>query len=280
MKGPGPTEILSAVGRYVRDNWRIALSIFLILGVLSYLLYNQRRQLHNFLKTLTIPVAQPADITPLALTPGSGTPVPLTSSDWATYHQNSARAGRAAGTPDPAALQDLWRQPLDGAVYAEPLVVGGQVIVATENDSVYALDAETGKVLWRSHLGSPVSQADLPCGDIDPLGITSTPVYDPATGLVFTVAEIQGPAHVLVGLDVTTGQIKVRRLVDPPGIDPLAYQQRAALALSDGKVYVSFGGLYGDCGNYRGTVVASRTDGSGPLLTFQVPTTREGAIWA
>ncbi|MGH2514514.1 MAG: hypothetical protein ACRDHP_02565, partial [Ktedonobacterales bacterium] len=45
-------------------------------------------------------------------------------------------------------------------------------------------------------------------------------------------------------------------------------------------MYVAFGGLDGDCGNYHGLVVASRTDGSGPLLTYQVPTAREGGIWA
>jgi outer membrane protein assembly factor BamB len=45
-------------------------------------------------------------------------------------------------------------------------------------------------------------------------------------------------------------------------------------------IYIAFGGLYGDCGQYRGTVVASRTDGQGALFSYQVPTTREGGIWA
>jgi outer membrane protein assembly factor BamB len=61
---------------------------------------------------------------------------------------------------------------------------------------------------------------------------------------------------------------------------PLAHQQRAALALSQGMVYVAYGGLFGDCGNYHGLVVASRTDGSGVLLSYQVPTGREGGIWS
>jgi hypothetical protein len=73
--------------------------------------------------------------------------------------------------------------------------------------------------------------------------------------------------------------MKVRRLADPSGTDPRAYQQRAALALYGGKVYIAFGGLYGDCSNYQGLVVASRTDGTGSLLTYQVPTTRMGGIW-
>jgi outer membrane protein assembly factor BamB len=45
-------------------------------------------------------------------------------------------------------------------------------------------------------------------------------------------------------------------------------------------VYIGYGGLFGDCGNYHGWVVASRTDGSGPLVAYQVPTSREGGIWA
>jgi len=283
MREPAWREnFVSSIRRAVSTHWRILLGGVLILALLGSFLFSARHQIHQFFKGLTVPPTHPVHITPLALTPGATTSPsgPLTSADWTTYHQNNSRTGLVANTPDPSALSRHWSQSLDGAVYAEPLVVDGKVIAATESDSVYALSTQTGKVLWRTKVGNPVPLADLPCGDIDPLGITSTPVYDPHTGLVFAVAEIQGPAHVLVGLDVTTGQIKVRRLVDPPGIDPLAYQQRAALALSGGNVYVSFGGLYGDCGNYRGTVVASRTDGSGPLLTFQVPTTREGAIWA
>src|SRR5260370_2494510 len=160
------------------------------------------------------------------------------------------------------------------------MVVGVRVIVAVEGDSLYALDAHTGKVQWHINVGSPVRLPAVPCGDIAPLGITGTPVYDPATGLVFAVAEIQGPAHILVGVDVATGQVRVRRSVDIPAMEPQVHQQRAALALFQNMVYVAYGGLLGDCGNYHGTVVASRTDGSGPLLSYQVPTPREGGTLA
>lgn len=169
---------------------------------------------------------------------------------------------------------------LDGAVYAEPLVVNGHVIVATEGDSLYSLDAHTGQVQWHTNVGIPVPLSSLPCGNIDPLGITGTPVYDPATRLIFAVAEVSGPAHILVGIDVNTGQVRVRRVADPAGIEVAPHQQRAALALSRGMVYIAYGGLDGDCGNYHGWVVASRTDGQGLLLTYQVPTPREGGIWA
>src|SRR3989441_1231453 len=224
-------------------------------------------------------------ITPLTLTATSqptATPnTPTTSStDWTTYHANNQRTGYIPGTPDPHNLSKIWSTQLDGSVYAEPLVVGKHVIVATEGDSLYALDPNTGSVLWHTNVGTPVPLSSLPCGNIDPLGITGTPVYDPATGLVFAVAEISGPAHILVGLDATSGQVKVRRLVDTDGMDPRAHQQRPALALANGMVYIAYGGLDGDCSDYIGRVVASRTDGQGPLLSYQVPTTREGGIWA
>lgn len=220
-------------------------------------------------------------ITPLALTATtqlSATPVP-SSTDWTTYHNDNKRRGYIANAPDPQKLLRIWKTQLDGAVYAEPLVVGKRVIVATEGDSLYALDPTTGNVQWHTNVGSPVPLSTLPCGNIDPLGITGTPVYDPATGLVFAVAEISGPAHILVGIDVTTGQVKVRRSVDTDGMNPRAHQQRGALTLANGMVYIPYGGLNGDCSNYIGRVVASRTDGQGDLLVYRVPTPREGGIW-
>jgi outer membrane protein assembly factor BamB len=231
--------------------------------------------------------SSPSQATPAAITPHTVSPTPtpspvppVNSADWTTYHFDKGRTGYLANEPDPQKLTRAWSTRLDGAVYAEPLVVGRHVLVATEGDSLYSLDAGTGKVQWHTNVGKPVPLAQLPCGNIDPLGITGTPVYDSSTGLVFAVAEVSGPAHVLVGVDVNTGQVKVRRSVDTPGMEPAPHQQRAALALSGGMVYIAYGGLLGDCGNYHGRVVALRTDGQGPLLTYQVPTTREGGIWA
>ena len=223
----------------------------------------------------------PAKITPITLSPGTThTATPASSSDWTTYHYSNTRAGFIANAPDPSQLTPAWSEKLDGAIYAEPLVVGNRVIVATEGDTLYALNRYNGRALWHTNVGTPVPQSSLPCGNIDPLGITGTPVYDPATGLVFAVAEIQGPAHILVGVDITTGQVRVRRSADIPAMDVQAHQQRAALALSHNMVYIAYGGLDGDCSDYIGTVVASRTDGTGPLLSYRVPTTREAGIWA
>jgi outer membrane protein assembly factor BamB len=217
---------------------------------------------------------------PLTLPSAPSTSAPADAGDWTTYHRDNARTGYLAGLADPHRLTSAWSTRLDGAVYGEPLVVGDRVLVATEADSLYALALRNGQVQWHTKLGQPVPLSDLPCGNIDPLGITGTPVYDPATGLVFAVAEVSGPAHLLVGVDVRSGQVRVRRSADPPGIDPRPHQQRAALALSQGKVYVAYGGLFGDCGDYHGRVVASRTDGGGPLEAYQVPTRREAGIWA
>lgn len=225
---------------------------------------------------------QPSDVQAITVMPQTTPSVTSTpsSTDWTTYHLNNQRTGYLASTPDPHSLAPLWSMHLDGAVYAEPLVVGNHVIVATEGDSLYALDPATGTTQWHTQVGTPVPQSSLPCGDIDPLGITGTPVYDPATGLVFAVAEITGPAHILVGLDVNTGKIKVRRSADTNGMDPRAHQQRGALTLANGMIYIPYGGLDGDCSDYIGRVVASQTDGQGALLSYQVPTAREAGIWA
>lgn len=223
----------------------------------------------------------PPHVTPITMAPGASSPTTstLSTNDWTTYHNDNSRTGYLPDMPDPHQLTSAWKANLDGAVYAEPLVVHSHVIVATEGDSLYSLDANTGKILWHTNVGTPVDQTTLPCGDINPLGITGTPVYDPATGLVFAVAEIAGPGHILVGVDANTGELRVRRSADIDAMEPAVHQQRAALALSKGMVYIAYGGLAGDCGNYHGTVLASRTDGSGPLLSYQVPTPREGGIW-
>src|SRR3954452_2505368 len=100
---------------------------------------------------------------------------------WWTYHRTAARAGRTAhrvGTP----LQPAWTKALGQAVYGEPLVVGSTLIAAPEGDRVFGLDASTGTVRWKTGLGSPQPLSGLPCGDIDPLGITGAPAYDPSTG--------------------------------------------------------------------------------------------------
>jgi hypothetical protein len=162
------------------------------------------------------------------------------------------------------------------------------MVIATENDTVYGLDVLTGGIVWQTHLASPaplslIHSLGAPCGDIDPLGITSTPVMDAAQGEVFVVAEVAGPnsvSHQLFGLDLVSGQVRLpATTIDPPGLPPFAEQQRAALNLGNGRIYVTYGGLAGDCGPYKGAVVAVTESGSSEV-SWVVPTTREGGIWA
>ncbi|MHB8465079.1 MAG: outer membrane protein assembly factor BamB family protein [Acidimicrobiales bacterium] len=199
---------------------------------------------------------------------------------WPTYHRTNDRNGVAPRAPNPSTLAKHWQTNLDGAVYGQPLTIGNAVLAATENDTVYSLAAATGKVLWRAHLGTPVRLSDLQCGNIDPLGITGTPAYDQRTGSLFVVTESTGGSHDLVALDATTGAVRFRRNLDVVGHDRRAEQQRGALAVAHGLVYVPFGGLYGDCGDYVGYLGGVRTDGSGAVERYVVPTSREGGIWA
>jgi outer membrane protein assembly factor BamB len=227
------------------------------------------------LASSTSPQAQSPGATPSAaaiLPPGD---------DWPTYHRDVSRTGFDPGAFSEEPPHLLWTSAgLDGDIYAEPLVVGGRVLVATEHNSVYALDADKGGILWQTNLGSPVPRSELACGDIDPSGITSTPVADPASGLLYVVARVEPNHHELFALEINNGAIRSQRAVDPPGSDPRVQQQRGALTLVNARVYVPFGGLYGDCGNYGGFLVAAPLDGTGPLLSYRVSSQRGSGLWA
>ena len=187
------------------------------------------------------------------------------TSDWPTYHHDLSRSGRSTGPTASGSVHPHWiSADLDGAVYAEPLSVGGSIVVATENDTIYALDASSGRTEWSTHVGEPVLANVASCSSVRPVvGITSTPVADPDVGLVYAVAFVQPAQHVLVALDLANGSVRFQQPLDPQGVDPLAQLQRAALSLSHGIVYVPFGGNAGDCGEYHGRVMAaSGSDGS------------------
>ena len=198
--------------------------------------------------------------------------------DWPTYHGDDLRSGFARTMPPASGTPRVVETyPLDEKVYAAPLVINGRIVAVTENDTVYAL--QRGRVLWRRHLGAPAQQSELPCGNIFPLGITGTPVYD--NGLIFVVAEFGGPPrHELYAIRFSDGTVAWHRNVDLPGVETRAMQQRGALAVAGGRVWVPFGGLAGDCGGYKGRVVGIRLDGSGSPVAYTVPTTREAGIWA
>ncbi len=222
--------------------------------------------------------------TPTGTAPSASAPpmsVYSSSDNWPTYHRDLSRSGFYPGVSLGASLHRLWTSEiLDGDIYAEPLVLGGKVLAATEHDSVYSLDISNGKILWQAHLGTPVYLSELSCGDIDPSGITSTPVVDPAAGRLYVVARIQPNHHELFVLDIQDGNILSHQPVDPPGADPRVQQQRAALALSNGRVYIPFGGLWGDCGAYHGWVVGVPVAESGQIVTYQVSPSKGASLWA
>src|SRR6266536_828235 len=171
--------------------------------------------------------------------------------DWPTYHGDNQRTGVASTLlPVHSALHRIWSVQLDGAVYASPIVVNGYKIVVTENNTVYRIYAN--KVVWRKHLGTPVPRSSLPCGNIDPLGITGTPAFDRATSTLVVLAELANPIrHVAVGLNPSTGAQRWFRNADVPssvtGITPTAMQERGALLVSGRRLYIPYGGLAGDC---------------------------------
>ena len=89
----------------------------------------------------------------------------------------------------------LFSTQLDGQIYAQPLVAAGTLIVATENDEVYGLDPATGAIRWTHNVGPARPASAIGCGDLTPnLGVTSTPVYDPASNAVYFTAKVNdGP---------------------------------------------------------------------------------------
>ena len=203
---------------------------------------------------------------------------PSTGRDWPTYHGDLARTGISSSFPTPTTLRVRANVKLDAEVYASPIVAQGVTFVATENNSVYALD-DNGRQLWRTNLGSPARRSDLPCGNIDPSGITGTPLY--VNGVVYVAPEYRDPVrHELVALDAPTGKVRWRVSVDLPGTDPRAMQERGALTIAGGRVWVPFGGRAGDCGDYKGRVVGVPVSGQGAPTAYTVPTPREGGIWA
>ncbi|HEV2953325.1 MAG TPA: PQQ-binding-like beta-propeller repeat protein, partial [Candidatus Dormibacteraeota bacterium] len=216
---------------------------------------------------------------PLVVTGGR---VALGSSDWPTYHGDQVHSGLDSSGDSYSSLTQDWTQTLDGSLFASPVVAGGKVIEATENNSVYAFNVVDGSLAWKSHLASPVQSNTLPCGNISPTsGITGTPVVDTSTGTIYVVAYQAGQSgddHILFALDLNSGSTKWSRTVNPVVGTALAHQQRGALALGSGKVYIPYGGLDGDCGDYHGALIGVNADGSGTNYSYTV-SSREAGMW-
>lgn len=205
---------------------------------------------------------------------------PPISSDWVEYHRDASRAGVGPAVPALSNPVVAWKIGVDAAVYASPLIVSGHVLVASENNTVYSLDLFTGSVIWKRHLGDPVDASSLPCGNIGPItGITGTPAVDPSNGRLYVVAFMHSHHHVLFALSLVDGSVVFQQDVDPAGSNPFVQQQRSALSIASGRVYVPFGGLFGDCGQYHGYVVGVPVAG-GASVSYRVPTPREAGIWS
>ncbi|WP_331741180.1 PQQ-binding-like beta-propeller repeat protein [Kitasatospora sp. NBC_00039] len=100
--------------------------------------------------------------------------------------------------PDEVAKSDFgvrFSTPLDGQVFAQPLVIGPTVVVATETNHGYGINANTGKITWHREMGPAWPSAAIGCSGPGPnVGTTSTPVYDPATGTVYLTSKVNdGP---------------------------------------------------------------------------------------
>jgi outer membrane protein assembly factor BamB len=205
-----------------------------------------------------------------------------TTSLWPTYHLNPGRSGNDAKEPSFQTMKASWTVgPLDGAIYAEPLVSGNDVIVATENDSVYALAANSGAVIWHTKLGNPRT-SNFPCGNIVPLGITGTPVID--HGFLYVLAETQTTPTTftfrLAKIAVATGHVAYNRNVTPAGMITNTEQERSALNVSQGNVVIAWGGLSGDCGTYHGYVeTVAESSGAVRAAWHDTPTDNQGGIW-
>lgn len=155
-----------------------------------------------------------------------------------TYHNDVARLGAntnetilTPATVAPANFGQIIHYPVDGYVYAQPLVLTGQtdtngqplnlVFVATQHDSVYAFNADSadgpnGGLVWHTSFINPaanittVPSGDTGSGDIQPeVGITATPVIDAVAGVIYVEAKTKEPGnrfvHRLHALDVRTG---------------------------------------------------------------------------
>jgi outer membrane protein assembly factor BamB len=216
------------------------------------------------------------------IAPTTTTNAPKPSADWPTYYEDAARSGSSTAGPKATPVQERWASSaLDGEVYAQPLIVGDRVLIATENNTVYSLDSATGHIVWSRHLGTPVPGSDLPCGDVDPVGITGTPVVDTATSRLYVVGLIRSSGDVLFALDLRDGHVVASTGADAPGADPRVHNQRAALTLANGGVYVPYGGRFGDCGDYKGRIVAVAVTatGLGAATSYTLPTARAGGFW-
>lgn len=218
------------------------------------------------------PVAAPRAIS-TAITPNGS---------WTVYHHDDGHTGYDPSQGSVVSVTTGWVSPaLDENVYTEPLVYNGLVYVATLNNTVYALNQTDGSVVWSTHTRAPQS-GGWSCGNVSPQGILGTPVIDTAGGRIYVVT-LSGADQLyrVEGLSLTTGAIQFSQIITTQaatGFDWTIQQQRGALALRNGYVYVPFGGRWGDCGPYHGWIFAVPVSGAA-VLSYATPGQGAG-FWA
>jgi outer membrane protein assembly factor BamB len=241
--------------------------------------------------------------------------------DVLTYHNDNLRTGWNDGetslTPSSIAsgkLKPRFIRTLDGLAYAQPLVASAEqtangtvdlVVVASDHDTVTALNARTGAVVWtRSLIPSGetiVTTTFTGCINMLHAGISGTPVIDRTRDLIYVVAEtLSGGSqqHInfrLYALSLATGAVKGTPVVVAGQAKGAAgritfegdyQQQRTALVLANNRVYVGFGSTCDYNGNqYHGWLFAYDPDSLKALSTFMdTPVADEngnfmGGIW-
>lgn len=225
-----------------------------------------------------------------------------------TYHNDNLRTGWNARetslTQQSVAgggFQMLASASVDDQVDTQPLVVPNQsisgqgthdvVYVATESDSVYAIDANTGQVLLRSNLGSPVPMTMLPgeCSNNGPnIGIDSTPVIDLSSGTMYVITyalESGAQTFRVHALDLSTLTDKIPSVVISASapltngktyvFNPAVTRQRPALLLANGGVYAGFGSYCDVSANLsRGWVLGWQTGSLTPFASNHLDNAR------
>jgi len=203
---------------------------------------------------------------------------------WPVYHHDNAHTGYDSTQPAATGAAAGWVSPtLDGQVYAEPLVFNGIVYTATLQGTVYAINQSDGTIAWSKNVGAPHPVGSGQCGNINPLGILGTPVIDTAANRIYVseILNVDSAWHVF-GIDLSSHLVVMDTQIPSgvgTGLDWTIEQQRGALALGNGYVYVPFGGRIGDCGPYHGWVIGVPTNGSTSVTFYESPSTAEG-IWA
>jgi hypothetical protein len=185
-----------------------------------------------------------------------------------------------------------------GNVYAQPLYIEGgsgpRVIVVTESNNVYALNATTGAIIWQHNVGTPVPAGDLSCTNVGSMGIIGTPIVDLSSRALFLDAMVTPDGgttikHYILSLNVDTGAINPGWPVDVGltatfnGLNfiPAVQMQRPALAIVSNILYVGYGSM-ADCDLYHGWLVGVPINNPASVTAWAAATangSHGGAIW-